>query len=61
MFKDVEYERFIEVVTEKESNPIAYARLVGILVIALKYGDSVEKVNATIEHFTKQSELGHLI
>lgn len=56
MFKDVEYERFIQVVTEKESNPVAYARLVGILVIALKYGESVDKVNEQIEYFTKQME-----
>lgn len=56
MFENVDYDRFIEVVSEKESMPIAYARLVGILSVAIKYGDSVEKVNATIEHFTKEIE-----
>lgn len=62
MLKDVKYERFIKVVSAKESDDfaigtaVAYARLAGILAVALKYGDSVDKVNAMIEDFTKEME-----
>ena len=54
--KEIEYARFIQVVTEKQGNDIAYARLVGILATALNFGWSVDETNAHIEKFAQELE-----